>query len=89
MEKLPRTLEYMQNELKYAFKWMAEATKAMEQGETSSATYCMTIAMQHWLKVQHDHDKYISDEDSDKIHWKFFTTRAIAMAKEEMRKEGE
>ena len=80
-------LELMQNELKYAFKWIEQATQDMKKGETTSAVFCMTVAMQHWVKVQHNHDKYISDEEAEKIHWDFFTTKAMAMAKEELAKE--
>jgi len=80
-------LEYMQNELKYAFKWMARATDLAKQGEFSGATYAMTVAQQHWNNCQHCQDKYINDDDAKQIHWDFFATKAMAMAKEELAKE--
>ena len=82
-------LEYVQNELKYAFKWMGEATQSMKKGEMSSAVYCMTVALQYWIRAQHAFDKYVTDEEAEQISWDFFTTQAMALAKEELGKEGD
>lgn len=80
-------IEELQGELKHAFKWMADATKQSQQGDFQSATYDMTIALQHWIKCQNIRDKYISDEDAEQMHWKFFSTKALAMAKQELKEE--
>lgn len=82
-------LEHMQDELKYAFKWMGEATQSMKKGEMSSAVYCMTVALQYWIRAQHAFDKYVDYEDVEKFHWDFFTMQAMSMAKEDLNKEGE
>lgn len=86
MNALPKKLEYVQHELMRAFEWMGKATQEMQDGEIPSAVYCMTVAMQHWIRTQHDYDTYITDEEAEKINWKFFTRKAMAMAKEELRK---
>lgn len=80
-------LEELQGELKRAFKWMADATKQSQQGDFQQATYAMTIALQHWIKCQNIRDKYISDEDAEQMNWKFFSTKALAMAKQELKEE--
>ena len=56
-------LENLQNELKFAFKWMARATQKSLEGDFQMATYDMTVAMQHWIKCQNIRDKYIEDEN--------------------------
>ena len=82
-------LEELQGELKRAFKWMADATKNSQEGNFQQATYCMTIALQHWIKCQNIRDKYISDEDAEQMHWGFFANRALAMAKHELKEEND
>lgn len=85
----PRHLEHTQNELKLAFKWMGQATQDMKKGETDSAVYCMIVALQHWTQIQHNRDKYISDDDAETINWDFFTYQAMEKAREELRKGDE
>lgn len=80
-------LEELQGELKRAFKWMAFATESAQADKFQMATYDMTVAMQHWIKCQNIRDKYISDEDAEQMNWKFFTTKALAMAKKEIEDE--
>lgn len=80
-------LEQIQSELKYAFKWMARATCYAKQGDFCSASHCTTVAQQHWNNCQHERDKYINDEQSEKIHWDFITMKAADMAKKELEKE--
>lgn len=77
----------LQDELKLAFKWMAKATEDSQIGDFQSATYCMTIALPHWIECQSIRDKYISDEDAEQMHWKFFSTKALDMAKKEIENE--
>lgn len=80
-------LEELQGELKRAFKWMAFATESAQKGDFNGANYDMTVALQHWIKCQNIRDKYISDEDAEQMHWKFFANRALAMAKKELEDE--
>lgn len=80
-------LEELQSELKCAFKWMAQATESAKQGDFSAANYDMTVAFQHWNRCQHISDKFIDEEDAEKMHWDFFTNRALAMAKQELKEE--
>ena len=77
--------EELQSELKRAFKWMAFATESSQFGDFNCANYDMTIAIQHWIKCQNIRDRYISDEDNKQINWRFFTTKALAMAKKELK----
>ena len=80
-------LEELQGELKRAFKWITQATEDSQIGDFQSATYCMTLALQHWIKCQNIRDRYIPDEDAEQMHWKFFSTKALAMAKKEIENE--
>ena len=80
-------LERLQQELKFAFKWMGMATEYSQWGDFAGSAYCMTIALQHWQNCQHYDDKYISEELKEKMDWKFFTNKALVMAKNEL-KEG-
>lgn len=82
-------LEQIQSELKYAFKWMARATDLAKQGEFSSAAYAMTVAQQHWNNCQHQQDKYIDVDESEKIHWDFITAKALELANKELQDEQE
>jgi hypothetical protein len=81
-------LERLQQELKFAFKWMGMATEYSQKGDFSGSAYCMTVALQHWQNCQHYDDKYISEELKEKIDWKFFANKALVLAKNEL-KEGE
>ena len=82
-------LEQIQSELKYAFKWMARATDLAKQGEFSAASYAMTVAQQHWNNCQHQQDKYIDADESEKIHWDFITAKALELANKELQDEQE
>ena len=79
--------EELQEELKYAFKWMADATKYAQEGNFQMATYDMTLALQHWIKCQNIRDKYLTDKDVEDVDWKSFTQEAIKKARTEA--EGE
>lgn len=80
-------LEQLQGELMRAFKWMGEATKFAQEGNFQMAAYDMTVAMQHWIKCQNLRDRYIKDEDAEELDWKFFTKKAIVMARKELKEE--
>lgn len=82
-------LENLQNELKFAFKWMAFATEAAQKGDFNSANYDMTVALQHWIKCQNIRDRYVDNAVADEMNWKFFTTKALAMAKQELKEDNE
>lgn len=85
----PYALEQIQENLKYAFKWMARATDLAKQGEFSAASYAMTVAQQHWNNCQHERDKYIDDDEAEKIHWDFITAKALELANKELKDEQE
>lgn len=80
-------IENLQGELTRAFKWMADATEYAKKGDFQMATYTMTNALQYWIKCQHTRDRFISDEDAEKIHWDFFTHKALELAKKEKQEE--
>ena len=82
-------LEQLQKELARAFEWMGKATADARKGNFGCANFCMTIALQHWATCQHYEDKYIDYDLAEEVDWKFFTTRALAMAKKELETEGE
>lgn len=82
-------LDKLQKELARAFEWMGKATEDARNGNFGVAAYCMTIALQHWQNCQHYEDKYIDCESADEVNWKFFATRALAMARKELEAEGE
>lgn len=82
-------LDKLQKELARAFEWMGRATANARKGCFNSACFDMTIALQHWQNCQHYEDKYIGCESADEVNWKFFTTRALAMARKELEAEGE
>lgn len=82
-------LEQIQEHLKYAFKWMARAADLAKQGEFSGATYAMTVAQQHWNNCQHERDKYIDEDEAEKIHWDFITAKALELAHKELKDEQE
>lgn len=86
---MTHTLEILQREMTQAFKWMAKATQEAQQGDIPGAVYSMAIAMEYWMKCQHTQDKYLNDDENQKVEWKFFTNKAIAMAKQEINSEGE
>lgn len=80
-------LTLIQQKLAYAFKWMAKATKDSQQGDFASAALDMTYALQYWVECQHDKDRYVEDKIAEKLDWKFFTAKALAMAKKELQDE--
>lgn len=80
-------LEELQGELKRAFKWMAFATESAQKDDFNGANYDMTVALQHWIKCQNIRDKYIDNADAEEMNWKFFTTKALAIAKQEIKDE--
>lgn len=80
-------LDRLQNELKYAFKWMAFATESAQKGDFNGANYDMTIALQYWIKCQNIRDKYIDDSDAENINWKYFTNKSLVIAKREIEQE--
>lgn len=77
-------LECLQDELKYALKWMATATEYAKQGQFNGSAYAMTVALQHWLNCQHYEDRLVDEDFYEKTDWKFFTEKALDMAKKEM-----
>lgn len=81
------TLEAIQSELKYAFKWMARATKFATQGEFSGSTYAMTVAQQHWNDCQHYYDRH-SDE-FEKVNWNDIVKNARELAEKELAEDDE
>lgn len=83
------TLEQIQSELKYAYKWMARATDYAKKGQFECSSHCMTVSQQYWNNCQHYKDKYITDEKSEQLHWDFISTRAMALAKQELEKESD
>lgn len=80
-------LDRLQQELKYAFKWMARATEYSRQGEFNGSTYAMTVALQHWQNCQHYQDRFVDEDVYNKVDWKFFEKKAMQMAKEELEQE--
>lgn len=82
-------LERIQTELKYAFKWMTRGTELAKQGDFGSATYCMTIAQQHWNNCQHYFDRYVDDDEAKKTHWDFFVVTARELAEKELAEDDE
>lgn len=86
---MTHALDILQREMTQAFKWMAKATQDAKEGDVSGATYDIAIALEYWMKCQHTQDKYLSDDENQKVDWRFFTIKAIAMAKQEINSEGE
>lgn len=82
-------LTCLQGDLAQAFKWMGIATKEAREGDFSSATYSMMTALQYWAKCQHISDRYIDNDLSESIDWKFFSNKAMAMARQKLEEEGE
>lgn len=80
-------LDRLQNELKYAFKWMATATESAQDGDFQGSAYAITVALQYWLKCQNLRDKFIDDSDAENINWKYFTNKSLVLAKREIEKE--
>lgn len=80
-------LTQLQHDLAQAFKWMGKATKESQEGDFAGAAYSIQIAMEYWLKCQHTRDRNVDDDTADSLDWKFFTTKALAMAKQELAKE--
>lgn len=80
-------LEDLQGELTRAFKWMARATELAQKGEFTCATYDLTVALQYMTKCQHIDDKFIDAQTSEEIDWNFFTLKALAQAKKEIKEE--
>lgn len=80
-------IENLQGELTRAFKLMADATEYAKKGNFKMAAYTMTTALQYWIDCQHTRDRFISDEDAEKMHWDFFTNKALELAKKEKQEE--
>ena len=80
-------LDRLQQELKCAYKWMARATEYARQGEFNGSTYAMTVALQHWQNCQHYQDRFPNEEIYNNLDWKFFSNKAMAMAKNELEEE--
>ena len=87
MTQKVQDLQRLQDELTRAFKWMARATQNCQNGGFSSAVYDMTIALQHFTSCQHIDDKYVDADLFDSVDWKFFTNKALVMAKQELKKD--
>ena len=83
------SLDRLQKELSRAFYWMGRATKEAQEGSFAGANTCMTIALQHWNSCQHIDDTQIDLDTTDSLDWKFFTKRALIMAKKELQEDGE
>lgn len=83
------TLDRLQKELSRAFYWMGRATQEAQEGNFSSANYCMTVALQKWANCQHIDDTEIDLDTTDSLDWKFFAKRALIMAKQELQEDGE
>lgn len=83
------TLDRLQKELSRAFYWMGRATQEAQEGSFAGANTCMTIALQHWNYCQHIDDTQIDLDTTDSLDWKFFTKRALIMAKQELQEDGE
>ena len=66
---------------------MARTTECARNGEFNGSAYAMTVALQHWLNCQHYQDKFNNDEVYDGIDWKFFSNKAMAMAKQELKED--
>lgn len=82
-------LENLQQELKYAYKWMARATEYARNGEFNGSAYAMTVALQHWQNCQHYQDRFDNDDVYNSLDWKFFSNKAMIMAKQELEEEGD
>ena len=82
-------LTKLQEELTLAFKWMGRATKEAQKGIFCAATYDMTVALQHFQSCQHIEDSCIDWDLFESIDWKFFTTKALAIAKQKLKEDGE
>jgi hypothetical protein len=80
-------LTRLQEELALAFKWMGRATKEAQKGSFNAAAYDMTVALQHFQSCQHIEDSCIDWDLFESIDWKFFTTKALAMAKQKLKEE--
>ncbi len=80
-------LQDLQGQLARAFKWMGKATKCSQEGDFYMAVSDLTTALEYWTRCQHLRDSFIKDSDAEQIDWKFFTTKALAMAKKELQEE--
>lgn len=79
-------LDNLQQNLTYAFKWMAMATEQSKEGNFDMAAYNMATALQYWQHCQHIKDKYIDEDVADSLDWNFFTNKALDLAKKELTK---
>ena len=80
-------LDRLQSELKTAFKWMADATESAQNGDFRSATYAMTVGLQHWISCQNIQDRYIEDSKYEDFDWKYFTAKSLVLARKEIEQE--
>ena len=80
-------LERLQQELKYAYKWMARASEYAQKGQFNGSGYAITVALQRWMNCQHYQDTFENDDVYTGVDWKFFSEQAISMAKKELKEE--